>query len=41
MNESLSESSTRLQEIDRAGRVREEVVVVDEGDVGGGDDLEG
>ena len=36
----MSESSTRLQDVDCTGGVREEVVVVDEGDVGGGDDLE-
>ena len=37
---SVESSSTLLQDVDRAGGVREEVVVVDQGNVGGGDDLQ-
>ena len=36
----VGSSSTLLQDVDRAGGVREEVVVVDQGNVGGGDDLQ-
>ena len=40
MKEESVESSTLLQDVDRAGGVREEVVVVDQGNVGGGDYLQ-